>query len=84
MTKGQWSAEEKRQIVLAGLKSESTVGELCRRSGIHQNRYYRWKHLFLEGGMADLKGSGKVTTREAMFQRENDELRQIIGDLILI
>lgn len=83
MTKRQWSGEEKRQIIMAGLKSESTVGELCRRTGIHQNRYYHWKQQFLEGGLAALKGNGKVSTREAMYQRENEELRQIIGDLTI-
>jgi len=83
MAKRFWSAEEKKQIILAGLRSESTVGELCRRAGAHQNQYYRWKQQFLEGGTEALKGNGRATTREVMYQRENEELRQIIGDLTI-
>lgn len=34
------SAEEKIRIVLAGLRGEDSIAELCRREGITQSLYY--------------------------------------------
>src|SRR5262249_46729060 len=50
VTRRQFSAEEKIRIVLAGLRGEDSIAELCRREGIVQNLYYRWSKEFLEAG----------------------------------
>jgi transposase len=52
-TRKHYSAEEKIRIVLAGLRGEDSIAELCRREGINQNLYYRWSKEFLEAGDAD-------------------------------
>jgi transposase len=49
-TRRQFSAEEKIRIVLAGLRGEDSIAELCHREGIVQNLYYRWSKEFLEAG----------------------------------
>jgi len=49
-TRRQYSAEEKVRIVIAGLRGEDSVAELCRKEGINQNLYYRWSKDFLEAG----------------------------------
>jgi transposase len=36
--------------VIAGLRGEDSVAELCRKEGINQNLYYRWSKDFLEAG----------------------------------
>ena len=36
-TRRQYSAEEKVRIVIAGLRGEDSVAELCRKEGINQN-----------------------------------------------
>ena len=36
-TRRKFSAEEKIRIVLAGLRGEDSIAELCRREGLHQN-----------------------------------------------
>jgi len=41
-TRRKFNAEEKIRIVLAGLRGEDSLAELCRREGIHQKR--KWKH----------------------------------------
>src|SRR3982074_1960156 len=41
-TRRQYSAEEKIRIVIAGLRGEDSIAELCRKEGINQNLYYRW------------------------------------------
>ena len=38
-TRKHYSAEEKIRIVLAGLRGEDSIAELCRREGINQNLY---------------------------------------------
>ena len=42
-TQRKHSAEEKIRIVLEGLRGEETIAELCRREGITQSLYYRWR-----------------------------------------
>ena len=55
-TRRQFSAEEKVRIVIAGLRGEDRVAELCRKEGINQNLYYRWSKDFLEAGKKRLAG----------------------------
>ena len=61
-TRRQYSAEDKVRIVIAGLRGEDSVAELCRKEGINQNLYYRWSKDFLEAGKKRLAGD---TAREA-------------------
>src|SRR5512135_1742919 len=49
-TRKQYSAEEKIRIVLAGLRGEHSIAELCRREGIAESLYYSWSKEFLEAG----------------------------------
>ena len=41
VTRRQYSAVEKVRIVIAGLRGEDSVAELCREEGINQKLYYR-------------------------------------------
>ena len=61
-TRKRYSAEEKIRIVLAGLRGEDPIAELCRREGIAQGMYYSWSKEFLEAGKKRLAGD---TAREA-------------------
>jgi len=61
-TRRHFSAEDKIRIVIAGLRGEDSISELCRKEGIHQNLYYRWSKDFLEAGKKRLAGD---TVREA-------------------
>jgi transposase len=61
-TRRHFSAEDKIRIVIAGLRGEDSIAELCRKEGIHQNLYYRWSKEFLEAGKKRLAGD---TVREA-------------------
>lgn len=60
-TRRHFSAEDKIRIVIAGLRGEDSVAELCRKEGINQNLYYRWSKDFLEAGKKRLAGD---TVRE--------------------
>jgi transposase len=85
-TRKQYSAEEKIRIVLAGLRGEDSIAELCRREGINQNLYYRWSKEFLEAGKKRLAGD---TAREATsdevkgLRREAVALKEVVAELTL-
>jgi transposase len=85
-TRKQYSAEEKIRIVLAGLRGEDSIAELCRREGINQNLYYRWSKEFLEAGKKRLAGD---TAREATsdevkgLRREAVQLKEVVAELTL-
>ncbi len=46
----KWTAEEKLEIVLEGLREKKPVAEICREHQMSQTLYYRWRDKFLEGG----------------------------------
>ncbi len=63
---------------MEGLKGESSVADICRKSQISECLYYRWRDNFLEGGspaMASRNGSGP----EAAGKARSAELERIIG-----
>jgi transposase len=62
VTLRHFSAEDKIRIVIAGLRGEDRIAELCRKESISQNLYYRWSKEFLEAGKKRLAGD---TVREA-------------------
>ena len=76
-TRKHHSAEEKIRIVLAGLRGEDSIAELCRREGISESLYYSWSKEFLEAGKKRLAGD---TARQAS-SGEVKELRSEMRDL---
>jgi transposase len=85
-TRKHYSAEEKIRIVVAGLRGEDSIAELCRRESISQNLYYRWSKEFLKAGKKRLAGD---TAREATsdevksLRREAVALKEAVADLTL-
>src|SRR5437868_34240 len=85
-TRRHHSAEEKIRIVIAGLRGEDSIAELCRKEGINQNLYYRWSKDFLEAGKKRLAGD---TAREASsdevkgLRAEAHQLKELLAELML-
>jgi len=85
-TRRHFSAEDKIRIVIAGLRGEESVAELCRKEGINQNLYYRWSKDFLEAGKKRLAGD---TAREASsddvkgLRAETHQLKELLAELML-
>ena len=85
-TRRQYSAEEKVRIVIAGLRGEDSIAELCRKEGISQNLYYRWSKDLLEAGKKRLAGD---TAREATsdevkaIQAQARQLKELLAELLL-
>ena len=86
VTRRQFSAEEKIRIVLAGLRGEDSIAELCRREGIVQNLYYRWSKEFLEAGKKRLAGdTARAATSDEVkeLRQEASALKEVVAELML-
>ena len=63
-----FTPEQKLEIVLAGLRGDRSVRDVCREHGIAETLYYQWRDRLLEGGKAALASprdrSGDPTTLE--------------------
>ena len=47
-----WTPDEKAEIVLAGLRGDRSVRDVCREHEISEAQYYQWRDRLLEGGKA--------------------------------
>jgi transposase len=73
-----FSAQQKLEIVLAGLRGEVSVKELCRQHEIAETLYYSWREKLLEGGRAAL--AGKEDRRgERELKRRVAHLERALG-----
>ena len=85
-TRRRFSSEEKIRIVLAGLRGDDSIAELCRQEGIAQSQYYSWSKEFLEAGKKRLAGD---TAREANtgevkgLRREARDLKEVVAEQAL-
>ena len=85
-TRKKYSAEERIRIVLAGLRGERSIAELCRVEGIAESLYYAWSKEFLEAGKKRLAGD---TERQASsgdvkdLRREMTGLKELVAELTL-
>lgn len=85
-SKKRFTAEQKIQIVLEGLRGELSVAELCRREGVANVTYYKWSKDFLDAGKNGLTLETKrnATTEEVKSLKEqNADLRRAVSEQIL-
>ena len=76
MSQRKWTAEQKMAIVLAGLRGQSKLAEICRQHGISQNQYYLWRDQFLAGAQERLAGRRPAPGSD---QAKIKELERLIG-----
>ena len=72
------SAEVKMAVVLEGLRGETRIADICRKYGIAESLYYKWRDRFLEGGRQALE-QGSGTSKADKLKNEIKELQRIIG-----
>ena len=73
-----WTAQQKIEIVLAGLRGERTVKEVCREHEIAETLYYSWRDKLLEGGHEALAGKDE-RQGEKELRRKIRELERALG-----
>jgi len=69
----KFTAQQKTELVLAALKGQRSIAELCREHDMSETLLRRWREQFLAGGLEKL--AGKTERAEA------DELRKQVGRL---
>jgi putative transposase len=75
MKRSQFTPE---QISFAIRQAESgtPVSEICRKMGVVEQTFYRWKKKYLGIGIAELR-------RMRVLEEENRKLKQLVADLSL-
>lgn len=51
-----WTPDEKTEIVLAGLRGDRSVRDVCREHEISEAQFYQWRDRLLEAGKAACGG----------------------------
>jgi len=74
----KFSAKQKVEIVLAGLRGDRSVRDVCREHGIAETLYYHWREKLLEGGHKQLAGTSE-RQGEKELQRRIRELERTLG-----
>jgi transposase len=73
-----WTARQKIEIVLAGLRGDRSVKEVCREHAISETLYYSWREKLLEGGREALAGK-EERQGERELRRKVAELERALG-----
>jgi putative transposase len=68
--------EEQITYALRQAESGTPVLEVCRKLGISEQTFYRWKKKFAGMGVAELQ-------RLRQLEEENRQLKQLVADLTL-
>jgi putative transposase len=68
--------EEQVAHALRQAEAGTPVAEICRKLGISEQTFYRWKKKFAGMGVAELR-------RLRQLEEENRQLKQLVADLTL-
>jgi putative transposase len=73
MKQKRFKQEQIIQILLEADCQTSTIGELCRRHGVSEQTFYRWRNKY-----------GKMTVSEARrlkeLEKENTRLKRLLAE----
>lgn len=75
MPKKEFS-EEQIAFALRQAESCTPVGEVCRKLGMSEQSFYRWKKRFAGMGISDIR-------RLKQLEDENTKLKRLVADLTL-
>ena len=73
-----WTVAQKLEIVLAGLRGDRSVAEVCREHQISENLFYTWREKLLDGGAERLSGK-EERTELAELRKRVRELERALG-----
>ena len=68
--------EEQITYALRQAESGMPVAEVCRKLGVTEQSFYRWKKKYAGMGIAELR-------RLKQLEKENAELKKLVADLSL-
>lgn len=68
--------QEQIAFALRQAENGTSVGEVCRKMGVSENTFYRWKRKYEGLGVAEIR-------RLKQLEEENRRLKQLVADLSL-
>ena len=74
----KFTAQQKLEIVLAGLRGDRSVKDVCREHEIAETLYYTWREKLLDGGLESLAGK-QGRTGEAELKKKVAQLERTLG-----
>jgi putative transposase len=69
-------SEEQIALALRQAEAGPPVTEVCRKLGVSEQSFYRWKRKYMGMGVAELR-------RLKQLEEENRKLKRIVADLTL-
>lgn len=69
-------SEEQIAFALRQAESGTPVAEICRRLGVSEASFYRWKKVYAGMGVAEILGLKQL-------EDENTKLKRLVADLTL-
>ena len=74
--KRQRCTDEQVAFALRQAESGTAVGEICRKMGVSEPTFHRWKKQFAGMGVAEIR-------RLKQLEEENTKLKRLVADLTL-
>ena len=74
----KFTAKQKIEIVLAGMRGERSVRDVCREHEIAETLYYSWRDKLLESGKLALAGKDERQGEKELRKRIR-ELERTLG-----
>ena len=69
-------SEEQIAFALRQAESGTTIEEICRKMGVSEPTFYRWKKVYAGMGVSDIR-------RLKQLEDENAKLKRVVADLTL-
>ena len=69
-------SEEQIAFALRQAESGTTIEEICRKMGVSEPTFYRWKKVYAGMGVTEIR-------RLKQLEDENAKLKQVVADLTL-
>jgi transposase len=74
----KFTAQQKLEIVLGGLRGDRSVKDVCREHEIAETLYYSWRDKLIEGAREQLSGKEERQGERELRQRVR-ELERALG-----
>lgn len=74
----KFTATQKLEIVLAGLRGDRTVREVCREHEVSETQYYGWRDQLLQAGAERFAGKPE-RIGEGELRKKISELERTLG-----
>jgi transposase len=72
-----WTPDEKTEIVLAGLRGDRSVRDVCREHVISETQYDQWRDRLLEAGKAALRRPNEKSPYDAELKEARKRIAQL-------